>query len=126
MRLFYVLHWRCEGCRGSGTHAFAIDVGDGAGRYLLYQGGKVPAHVVAAYDAEVCLAEVDHFLVTGCRGRVVGEGGYLRRVGPDERWDETLRVLREEQEVLQRRLVTMRLQALQERLATLATRVKES
>ena len=111
MRIIYAVDWRCEGCRCSGVHWFALEVGDGAGRYLLYQGGKVPAHVVAVYDAEVCLAEVDHFLATGCRGRVVGEGGCLRRVESNQRWDETLRGLREQQEVLQRRLATMRLQA---------------
>ncbi len=84
----YLIDWRCEGCRETGTHLLAMELTGPEWHqvtgfhHLLYVGGAMPKRIVELYDAELCNVEAEHAQATGCHGRICGEGGAIVRGKP--------------------------------------------
>lgn len=78
----YLIDWRCDGCRKSGTHLLALELTGPEWRLVTHIGGDMPKRIVDLYDAELCNIEAEHVYATGCHGRICGEGGAIVRGKP--------------------------------------------
>ncbi len=78
----YLIDWRCEGCRQTGTHLLAMELTIPECHLVTYVGGAMPQRIVDLYDAELCNVEAEHAQATGCHGRICGEGGAIVRGKP--------------------------------------------